>query len=117
MAKTIIDAVNVSKLDIINAESSQSFKAAVGKDTPVKGVALIEEPDRETGEAKRYAYIFAENGEVYGGNSATVYRSAENLIELIKDDDAKKYAFTVVSAPTASGREFLSLRIHEVKGK
>ena len=116
MAKTIIDAVNVSKLDIINAESSQSFKAAVGKDTPVKGVALIEEPDRETGEAKRYAYIFAESGEVYGGNSATVYRSAENLIELIKDD-AKKYAFTVVSAPTASGREFLSLRIREVKGK
>lgn len=115
--KKILESINVTKLDIINAESSQSFKAAVGKDIPVKGVALIEEPDRETGEAKRYAYIFAESGEVFGGNSATVYRSAENLIELMQDDDKKHYAFTVVSAPTASGREFLSLRIKEAKSK
>lgn len=113
--KTIINSINVTKLDIINAESSQSFKTAVGKDIPVKGVALIEEPDRETGEAKRYAYIFAESGEVFGGNSATIYRSAENLIDLMGDGDGTQYAFTVVSAPTASGREFLSLRIHEVK--
>lgn len=113
MAKKILDSINVTKLDIINAESSQSFKAAVGKDIPVKGVALIEEPDRETGEAKHYAYIFADDGAVYGGNSATIYRSAENLIELMGDDENKKYSFTVASAPTASGREFLSLRIHE----
>lgn len=114
MAKTIIEAVNVSKLDIINAESSQSFKAVVGKSVLVKGVALIEEPDRETGEAVKYSYIFAESGEVFGGNSATIYRSAESLIQLMKEDPEKKYAFTVVSAPTASGREFLSLRIAEV---
>ena len=114
MAKKILDSINVTKLDIINAESSQGFKAAVGKDIPVKGVALIEEPDRETGEAKRYAYIFATDGAVYGGNSGTIYRSVENLIDLMTDDETKNYAFTVASAPTASGREFLSLRIHEV---
>ena len=113
--KKILNSINVTKLDIINAESSQSFKSAVGADVPVKGVALIEEPDRETGEAKQFAYIFAEDGAVYGGNSATVYRSCENLIELMKENKTTHYIFTVVSAPTASGREFLSLRLRERK--
>ena len=112
--KTTIAKVNVSELDIINAESSQSFKKAVGVDVKVKGAALIDEPDRETGEIKHYAYIFADDGAVYGGNSATVYRSVEALIKLIEAEPKKHFAFTVVSAPTASGREFLSLRLKEV---
>ena len=112
--KTTIAKVNVSELDIINAESSQSFRKAAGVDVKVKGAALIEEPDRETGEQKQYAYIFAEDGAVYGGNSATVYRSVEALIGLMEKEPKKHYAFTVVSAPTASGREFLSLRLKEV---
>ena len=115
MAKKILNSVNVTKLDIINAESSQSFKKAVGQPAiAIKGAALIEEPDRETGEEKKFAYIFAEDGAVYGGNSATIYRSVENLIELIEDDETKHYGFTVASAPTANGREFLSLRIKEL---
>lgn len=117
MAKTIINAINVSKLDIINAESSQSFKKAVGAEIVINGAALIAEPDRETGEEKRYAYIFADDGAVYGGNSATIYRSVENLIDLMAEDDKTKYSFTVASAPTANGREFLSLRIKALKTK
>lgn len=112
--KNTIAKVNVSELDIINAESSQSFKKAVGEDIKVKGAALIEEADRETGELKNYAYIFADNGAVYGGNSATIYRSTEALIALMEKDPKKHYAFTVASAPTANGREFLSLRLKEV---
>lgn len=113
--KKIIDSANVTKLDILNAESSQSFKAAVGENIEITGAALIEEPDRETGEAKKYAYLFAADGAVYGGNSATVYRSVEGLIDLMHDDEKARFAFTVVSAPTASGREFLSLRIKPLK--
>ena len=112
--KTTINKVNVSELDIINAESSQSFKKVVGAEAKVKGAALIEEPDRETGELKKYAYIFADDGAVYGGNSATIYRSTEALIALMEKDPKKHYAFTVASAPTANGREFLSLRLKEV---
>ena len=112
--KKIINAVNVTKLDIINAESSQSFKAIVGKKIPIVGAALIEDADRETGEARNFAYIFAGDGAVYGGNSATIYRSVESLIDLMNDDAEARYAFEVVSAPTASGREFLSLRITPV---
>ena len=112
--KNTIAKVNVTELDIINAESSQSFRKAVGVDVKVKGAALIEEPDRETGELKQYAYIFADDGAVYGGNSATVYRSVEALIALMEKEPKKHYAFTVASAPTASGREFLSLRLKEV---
>ena len=115
--KKTLSAVNVTKLDITNAESSQSFKALLGQPaTTIKGAAIIEEADRETGEAKQYAYIFADDGAVFGGNSATVRRQVENLIDLMQDDeDDTKYGFTVTSAPTANGREFLSLRIVAVK--
>ena len=70
MAKKIINSINVTKLDVINAESSESFKKAIGKEIPVGGVAIIEDADRETGEARNYAYIFAKDGGVYGGNGA-----------------------------------------------
>ena len=111
--KTILSSINVTKLDILNAEASQSFKALVDSKAVVKGAALIEEPSRETGEAVKYAYIFAEDGNVYGGNSATIYRSVDGLIDLMSDDPDAKYSISVVSAPTANGREFLSLRIKQ----
>lgn len=114
MAKKILDSINVSKLDIINAESSQSFKKAVGEaPISIKGAALIEEPDRETGEEKKYAYIFTPDA-VYGGNSATIYRAVSNLLELMAETPDKEYAFTVASTPTANGRDFLTLNIREV---
>ena len=115
MAKKVLESINVTKLDIINAESSQSFKKAVGEaPIKIKGAALIEEPDRETGEEKQYAYVFTEDA-VYGGNSATIYRAVENLIELMEEQPEAKFAFTVNSAPTANGREFLTLNLKELK--
>lgn len=111
MAKKIINSINVTKLDIINAESSESFKKAIGNSIPVGGVAIIEDADRETGEPRNYAYIFAKDGNVYGGNSATICRACEMLIEAMNDEPSKDYNVNVVSAPTASGREFLSLRV------
>ena len=111
MAKKVINSINVTKLDIINAESSESFKKAIGTSIPVGGVAIIEDADRETGEPRNYAYIFAKDGNVYGGNSATISRGCEMLIEVMSDEPTKDYSVNVVSAPTASGREFLSLRV------
>lgn len=112
MAKKIINSINVTKLDVINAESSESFKKAIGKEIPVGGVAIIEDADRETGEARNYAYIFAKDGGVYGGNSATITRACDMLIDAMTEEPNKEYSVNVVSAPTASGREFLSLRVN-----
>lgn len=111
MAKKIIKSINVTKLDIINAESSESFKKVIGQPIPVSGVAIIEDEDRETHEPRNYAYIFAKDGEVYGGNSATITRACDMLIDTMSEEPNNNYTVNVVSAPTASGREFLSLRV------
>ncbi len=113
MAKTIIKAHGVGKLEIINAENSRSFKDLKGQTVELKGAALITDVAKN-GETVDFAYLFAEDGAVYGGNSSAIYRSVEGLIDLMDEDDSKVYAATVDGRTATSGREFLSLRVSEV---
>lgn len=115
MAKKILSQTDtITKLDIINSEASKSFRELVGADpVPVKGAALIEDANKD-GVITQFAYVFCNDGVVFGGNSATIYRGVDGLIDLMGDDPEAKYAITVDERPTASGREFLSLRIVEL---
>lgn len=110
--KTIKEKANITKLDIINSEVSRPFKELVGVEVAVKGAAIVEEPD-ENGEVKEYSYLYAEDGTIYGGNSATIKRAISNLIDLLTDDEesGEKYKATVDARKSANDREFLSLRI------
>lgn len=112
MAKKIINKTeSISKLDIINSEASKSFRELVGKEpVAIKGAALIEDVNKD-GEIAQFAYVFCNDGVVYGGNSATIYRGVDGLIDLMADDPDAAYKVAVDERPTASGREFLSLRI------
>lgn len=111
MKKILSKTDSISKLDIINAEASKSFRELVGKPVfAVKGAALIEDANKD-GEVTKFAYVFGDDGVVFGGNSATVYRGVDSLIDLIGDDPEVKYGITVDERPTASGRDFLSLRV------
>ena len=113
MKNIISKTESITKLDIINAEASKSFRELVGLDpVAVKGAALIEDTNKD-GELEKFAYIFCEDGVVYGGNSATIYRSVDALIDLIGEDTTIGYAITVDARPTGGGREFLSLRVVE----
>lgn len=113
MAKTIIKAHGVGKLEIINAENSRSFRDLKGQTVEVTGAALITDVNK-AGEEVDFAYLFAKDGSVYGGNSATIYRAVDGLIDLMDEDSSKHYAATTDGRSAASGREFLSLRISEV---
>lgn len=114
MKKIIKSTDSITKLDIINAEASQSFKDMPEGGVEVHGVALVEDVNRD-GEVGQFAYLFTPDGEVYGGNSATIYRACDGLIDLIGDNIAdgveKTYRVKVNSRPTSSGREFLTLTI------
>lgn len=113
MAKQIVNQHGVTKLDIINAENSRSFRDLKGNTVEITGAALITDTNKE-GEEVDYSYVFAKDGTVYGGNSATIYRAVEGIIDLMSDDENKHYAVTVDGRTATSGREFLSLRISEV---
>ena len=113
MAKTIIKSYGVGKLEIINAENSRSFRDLKGNTVEVVGAALITDVNK-AGEEVDFAYLFAKDGSVYGGNSATIYRAIEGLIDLMEEDTGKKYTATVDGRTATSGREFLSLRVGEL---
>lgn len=108
MKKIIKATSTVSKLDIINAEASKSFKSLPADGVTIKGVALVEDINNE-GEVGQFAYIFTPDGIVYGGNSATIYRACEGLIDLMNEDEGTEYHAIVNKTPTNGGREFLTL--------
>lgn len=110
--KEVVKATqNLSKIDLINAETSIAFKTLKGKSEAIKikSCAIVRDVDRETGELRNFSYIFAEDGTVYGGNSESIERSSEQLIDLL--DDGESVGFTVRANTTNAGREFLSLNI------
>lgn len=110
--KNIKESYNVTKLDIINAETSLPFRELKGQTVAVKAAALVE--DEKDGELDLYAYIFAEDGAVYGGNSDTIRRAVSSLIDLMADEEGKQYGASVIGRQSASGREFLTLHISEI---
>lgn len=110
MAKEIIKSAHVTKLDILNAEASAGFKALIGQKVTVSGAAIIQD-ERNDGTVDTYGYLFGENGEVFGGNSDTIKRSIDQLIDLMNEDDGTKYAATVESRPTSSGRDFYTMKV------
>lgn len=113
MAKQIIKAHGVGKLEIVNAENSRSFRDLKGKTVELSGAALIVDTNK-AGEEVDFAYLFAKDGTVYGGNSATIYRAVDGLIDLMEEEPGKVYAATTDGRTATSGREFLTLRISEV---
>ena len=110
MKKILSSTDSITKIDIINAEASQSFKDMPKDGVKVKGVALVEDVNKD-GEVGQFAYIFTPDGNVYGGNSATVYRACEGLIDLMSDDPNGDFNVRVNSRPTNGGRDFLTLTV------
>ena len=110
MKKITKQTSNISKLDIINAEASQSFKEIPEAGVKVHGIALITDVNRD-GKEEDFAYLFAEDGAVYGGNSATIYRACDGLIDIIEEEPEETYIAKVNSRPTQSGRDFLTLTV------
>ena len=111
MAKKILNSCNVTKLDLINSEASKAFKD-MPAGAEVRGAAIVEEIDEETGEAKRYSYLYTDSG-VYAGISASIRRGIEEFIDLMADEPDKTYKATVEKRPSASGREFFAIYFAE----
>lgn len=111
--KTIVKKSRVTQLDVINAESSESFKSAVGGPIDIMGAAIVE--DDKSGEPELYAYLFAADGSVYGGNSGTIRGSIDAFIDYMETQPDMEFTATVTARPSSNGREFLTIRFAEVK--
>jgi hypothetical protein len=111
--KKIVKMSRVTELDIINAESSESFKSAAGHTVPMLGAAIV--TDDKSGEEEYFSYLFGADGSVYGGNSDTVRGPIEQIIDYMELHPEVQLEATVTAKPSSSGREFLTIRFAEVK--
>lgn len=111
--KHIIKKSRVTELDIINSESSESFKSAVGKEIPMLGAAIVS--DDKSGDEELFSYLFGADGSVYGGNSDTVRGPIEQVIDYMELHPDVELEATVTAKPSSNGREFLTIRFREVQ--
>lgn len=117
MSKKILAQHGVTKVDIINAESSRSFRDLVGAGVvAVRGAALVEEVNAD-GNAVTFPYVFTEDGEAYGGNSATIRKGVEGLIDLMDDAaEGEHYGIEIESRQSnnAGHSDFLMLKVRAI---
>lgn len=109
----VINQYNISKLDIINAKTSQSFQDMTDI-VEIEKAAIVQSKDNDGNECE-YAYVFGADGSVWGGTSATVRETIDELIDLMNDEPDHRYAMRITTGKSKSGRDFLNARISEVQ--
>ena len=112
MARSIVKVVGVSEIDVINAIESKSFQDMLGESVVVAGAALTE--DSHDGNTETRAYIFAADGEVYGGISDTMCGSISMMIDYMSIKPGVVFAANVREKVSRNGRNFLTVTFNEV---
>lgn len=102
--KQVVSSVNVTDLDILNANCALGFRR-MPEDSKIMGAAIVLDNN------KRVATIFTENGP-FSGVSQNVADSVEMLIDLIKVEPEKKYTATVQGGE----KDFLRIVFKEANG-
>lgn len=103
---------NISKVDIINAKGgSVPFKewAKTGEWVDIGKAAVVEDGTSETGEVKEILYLFAENGDVYGGIGKTAADTVMQIIDVLTDGE--KISVMAKLGKSKSEREFIILQV------
>lgn len=111
-----MNSYGMTKKDIINAETSSIALQTLenGAVIEIRGAAVTETADMETGEARNVGYMACTDGQIYGCVSATAIKSIEGIVDLFTDEaenGVDKLNVKVIKRKSNAGREFISLLI------
>lgn len=112
MARSIVKVSRISEIDVINAIESKSFRDMLGVEIDLVGAAVTE--DVQNGKTETRAYLFAADGEVYGGISDTVCGSVSMLIDYMNKMSGVGFKASVSEKLSRNGRNFLTVTFREV---
>lgn len=110
MAREIISKTeNFTSKDLFNAHTANQLQDLEdGTTIKVDAIGIFKAPDMETGEEKEVA-CFKSGDEYFTSISATVIESAEDLIDVIKEDGPQNVK--LIKRKSRAGRTFLSLML------
>lgn len=111
-----MNSYGMTKKDVINAETSSIALQTLenGAVIEIKGAAVAETPDTETGEVRNVGYMVCTDGQIYGCVSATAIKSIEGIVEVFPDEaenGVDRLEVKVIKRKSNAGREFISLLI------
>lgn len=112
MAKKIIkSSEKFTRRHAVNLSVAYSLQEVAGSTlNDIVAAAVVEDVDRDTGEAKPVSVLVAGNGGVYTSISSVVMESMDDIIDLL--DDGEKFDIQIVIRKTkSSNRDYLSLMI------
>lgn len=116
MKKILESTDNITKIDLVNTSGSRAFKEITPDQIiPIRGAAAVEETD-DDGKVTKIAYIFAEGGEVYGGNSANGRELVSSICDLFADDPALvgHLGLKVNAGVSKSGQTYLTFNVQQI---
>lgn len=102
---------NFTRKDEINSVSATPLQNAKGEIVTVKGCAITERPDADTGEMKSVGLLVTEEYGAMSCISKTAIRGIDMLIDYMTDENLSEVSVAIRAGKSNAGREFITLEI------
>lgn len=107
----MIKSYNFTKKDEINSTSSTPLQNAKGEKITVKGAAITERTDKDTGENKRVGLVSTIEYGVMSTISGTANDALDLIIDYMESEKVETVEVNVKSNTSRGGREFITLEL------
>lgn len=104
-------AFNFTRKDEINSVSATPLQNAKGEIVTVKGCAITERPDADTGEMKSVGLLVTEEYGAMSCISKTAIRGIDMLVDYMTDENLDSCAVAIRAGKSNAGREFITIEI------
>lgn len=111
MENIMISSYNFTRKDEINSVSATPLQNAKGEIVTVKGCAVTERPDPDTGESVKVGLLVTEEYGAMSSISKTAIRGIDMLIDYMTDENLEKCAIAIRAGKSNAGREFITIEI------
>ena len=105
------DTWNFTKLDVINAASSETLQNCVGETLTVTGIAIAERPDAD-GVVQDVGFFKTDKG-LMSSISASILRVIPEIIDYLVSEGINSINMKVKSGTSNNDREFLTVEFIE----
>lgn len=102
---------NFTRKDEINSVSATPLQNAKGEIVTVKGCAITERPDADTGEMKSVGLLITEEYGAMSCISKTAIRGIDMLIDYMTDEKLTEVGVAIRAGKSNAGREFITIEI------
>lgn len=107
----MLSSFNFTRKDEINSVSATPLQNAKNEVVNVKGCAIMERPDGDTGESVNVGILVTEEYGAMSTISKTAIRGIDMLIDYMTGENVNSCEVKIKAGTSKAGREFLTIEI------